>query len=86
MEIVREKWPFEMDRSMESIRAIEDRVEVNKNGDYKKKPNDWDEREGCTRPMSGQRQPDGFPLTHKVSLSSWTNVTLSARHTLTIMG
>ena len=58
---------------MELVKA---RMSVDAKGDYKKKTNDWDSREGCVRPMTGLRKTDDFQLTHKVSLVSTNQVFL----------
>ena len=76
IELVKEQWPYPLDRDMESMERVKARMEVDAKGDYKKKPNDWDTREGCVRPMTGLRKPDDFQLTHKVSLVSTNQVFL----------
>ena len=68
IEKVKAQWPYPLDRNKESMERVRARMSVDANGDYKKKTNDWDAREGCVRPMAGLRDTDNFPLTHKVSV------------------
>ena len=47
---------------METYKEVEARMPVDKDGSYKRRPGDWENREGCVRPM--------ISLTHTKVLGS----------------
>ena len=53
---------------METYKEVEARMPVDKDGSYKRRPGDWENREGCVRPMISLREQEPFTVTHKVSL------------------
>ena len=67
--LIEEAWPYPMDRTPESYKAVEARMKVNTNGKYPRPEGrgDWQKREGCTGPMKSLRPIFPFSITHKVS-------------------